>query len=106
IIATAVVVAAVLSFGTDKASFQSALRSAFARSLRLQKPPLELSGSTDNRRLLDLLVIALPAAAAVLLTLLNVFNLWLAARIVNVSGRLRRPWPDLTTLTLPGFTPA
>ena len=48
----------------------------------------------------------LPAAAAVLLTLLNVFNLWLAARIVNVSGRLRRPWPDLTTLTLPGFTPA
>src|SRR5437870_5078231 len=26
---------------------------------------------------------------------------WLAARIVKVSGRLRRPWPDLSTLALP-----
>jgi len=106
LIATAVVVVAVLSFGTDKETFQSALRSAFERALRLQTQPLGLPANTDSQRLLDLLVIALPAAAAVLLTLLNVFNLWLAARIVNVSGRLRRPWPDLTTLTLPGFTTA
>ena len=28
-------------------------------------------------------------------------NLWLAARIVKISGRLRRPWPDLANLTLP-----
>lgn len=28
-------------------------------------------------------------------------NLWLAGRITQASGRLVRPWPDLTTLTLP-----
>ena len=44
-------------------------------------------------------------AAAVLATLVNVFNLWLAARIVKVSGRLRRPWPDLAELQLPVLRP-
>jgi len=41
----------------------------------------------------------------VLLTILNTFNLWLAARVVKVSGRLRRPWPDLSAMTLPSFAP-
>ena len=51
------------------------------------------------------MVVALPPAAGVLLTILNTFNLWLAARIVKVSGRLRRPWPDLSSMALPGITP-
>jgi hypothetical protein len=30
------------------------------------------------------------------------FNLWLAGRIAQISGRLKRPWPDVpSTLTLP-----
>jgi hypothetical protein len=28
-------------------------------------------------------------------------NLWLASLIVKLSGRLRRPWPDLTALSFP-----
>jgi hypothetical protein len=40
----------------------------------------------------------------VLATLINVFNLWFAGRIVRVSGRLRRPWPDLSALALPSTT--
>src|SRR5205807_494336 len=44
--------------------------------------------------------------AAVLATLLNAVNLWLAARIVRLSGRLRRPWPDLSTIALPPSAPA
>ena len=56
-----------------------------------------------SERLIDLLVLAIPPAAAVLATLVNVFNLWLAGRIVKVSGRLRRPWPDLAELQLPGY---
>jgi hypothetical protein len=53
---------------------------------------------------IDLLVIAVPPAAAVFSTITNLLNLWLAARIVKVSGRLSRPWPDLTALTLPPAT--
>jgi hypothetical protein len=52
------------------------------------------------------MVSILPPAAAVLTTLIYVVNLWLAGRIVRVSGRLRRPWPDLAALILPAFTPA
>jgi hypothetical protein len=46
-------------------------------------------------------VVAIPAAAAVLSTIICLVNLWLAARIVRISGRLSRPWPDLAALTLP-----
>ena len=48
----------------------------------------------------------LPPAAAVLTTVTNVVNLWLAERIVKVSGRLRRPPPDLSAMRFPSYAPA
>lgn len=106
IVGTLVIVVAVLSFGTDKETFQSEIRNAFERALRAQDGQTQLPGRADTRRVIDILVVALPPAAAVLLTILNTFNLWLAARIVKVSGRLRRPWPDLSAMALPVITPA
>jgi hypothetical protein len=100
IIGAIVVLVAVPNFGTDKETFQAGLRSAFERAIQLQSPA-ETSGRPDFDKLVDILVLAIPPAAAVLATLVNVFNLWLAARIVRVSGRLRRPWPDLSELQLP-----
>ena len=44
--------------------------------------------------------IAAPISAAASV-LISVILLWVAGRIVDASGRLPRPWPDLTTLTLP-----
>lgn len=35
------------------------------------------------------------------LTVLMTFYLWLAARIVQISGRLMRPWPDIPATTMP-----
>jgi hypothetical protein len=104
IIGALVIAVAVLNFGTDKETFQTEIRSAFERALRAQGQT-QIPGRTDTGRVIDILVAALPPAAAVLLTILNSFNLWLAARVVKVSGRLRRPWPDLSMLTLPNFTP-
>lgn len=103
ILGTAVVLIAIPNFGTDKESVQAGLRSAFERAMRL--PDAGAPGRADIERLIDLFVAAIPPAAAVLTTLLNVINLWLAGRIVRVSGRLRRPWPDLTTLSLPPYAP-
>ncbi len=99
IISAALVIIAVPNFGTDKESFQAGLRVAFERAIqpRAPGPPL----GADMERLVDILVAAIPPAAAVLATLISVFNLWFASRIVRVSGRLRRPWPDLSALTLP-----
>ncbi len=105
IIGALIVLVAVPNFGTDKESFQAGLRSAFERAIQSQATPdlRAASGGHDFERLIDLLVLAIPPAAAVLATLINVFNLWLAGRIVKVSGRLRRPWPDLAELQLPGY---
>ena len=88
VIGTLVVAAAVPNFGTDLESLQAALRKAYERILR-------------DQSLIDILVVAVPPAAAVFSTVTNLFNLWLAARIVKISGRLARPWPDLTALMLP-----
>jgi Predicted membrane protein (DUF2232) len=107
IIAAIVVAIAVPNFGTDKETFQAGLRRAFERAIRMQPSP-DLPappGRPETDRLIDLLVIVIPPAAAVLATLLNLINLWLAARIAKVSGRLRRPWPDLSALALPGIAP-
>ncbi|MGA7486677.1 MAG: DUF2232 domain-containing protein [Xanthobacteraceae bacterium] len=88
VIGTLVVAAAIPNFGTDQESLQAALRNAYERILR-------------DQSLIDILVVAVPPAAAVFSTVTNLFNLWLAARVVKISGRLARPWPDLTALMLP-----
>jgi len=53
---------------------------------------------SDPSRLIDILVTVLPPAAAVLAAVTNVVNLWLAERIVKISGRLRRPASDLPAM--------
>jgi hypothetical protein len=88
VVGTLVVAAAVPNFGTDQESLQAALRKTYERILR-------------DQSVIDVLVVAVPPAAAVFSTVTNLFNLWLAARIVKISGRLTRPWPDLAALTLP-----
>jgi hypothetical protein len=91
VIGTLVVAAAIPNFGSDQQSLQSNLRRIYERIVR-------------EPSIIDLLVVAVPPAAAVFTMLTNVFNLWLAARAVKISGRLKRPWPDLAALSLPVST--
>jgi hypothetical protein len=100
----------VFAFGTDQESYQSALKVAFERVLRAQTgtaadQPLVLPGTKDTNALLDLLVVVMPLAAAVLSAVTMLANLWLAGRIALFSGRLSRPWPDLGALRFPASTP-
>jgi hypothetical protein len=100
-----IVGAALLSFGTDLAG----LKSAFHAMLdgRLQDAVGEqLDNPEEAARLVDLLVMIVPAAAAVSFTLSTVVNLWLAGRIVKISGRLPRPWPRLADMRFPSLAPA
>jgi hypothetical protein len=102
-----VVLFAVPTFGTDQESFETTLRTAFERTLRAQTPETgpRAPSAVDRGIVLDFLVAVLPPLAAVLSTVTNVFNLWLAGRVVSVSGRLKRPWPDLSAIKLPGHAP-
>ena len=100
-----------VQFGGNEATIQETLHSGFERMLRLQldipaDKPLVVPGIDDPGRLIDLLVAVLPPAAAVLGTITQLLNLWLAGRIVRTSGRLRRPWPDLAATRLPAVTMA
>ncbi len=110
ILAAAIVIMAIPNFGLDEESFRGALRRAFERVLRVQtrtapEAPLSVPG-VDAGRLIDLLVAVIPLAAAVVATITNTVNLYLAGRIVKVSGRLRRPWPDLPAVRFPAYAPA
>ena len=51
--------------------------------------------------MVDLLVVVLPPAAAVIAAITLTGNLWLAGQVVKLSGRLKRPWPDLAALSFP-----
>ena len=68
--------------------------------------PLTVPGVSNADRLIDFMVAAIPPAAAVLATITNVLNLWLAARIVKFSGLLKRPWPQLPAMTFPPLAAA
>lgn len=105
VIAAAMVTSVILNLGTDEESYRRVLRGMFEQVLRVNArspsgAPAPTAEQTD--RLLDLLVIVVPIGAAVLATVTNTVNLWLAARIVAMSGRLKRPWPDIAALRLPG----
>ena len=106
-----VIIVAIPAFGTDAESFRAGLKHALDRVLHAEigTPPdatLMLPGLSDANRLLDFLVAAVPPAAAVVSTVTSLANLWLAGRIVRISGRLKRPWPDLRSMELPRFAPA
>ena len=110
ILGALVIMAALPQFGGSEAAIQSTLRSGFERMLRAQMhiPPgesLTVPGVSDPDRLIEILVAVLPPAAAVLTTMTQLLNLWLAARIVKISGRLKRPWPDLADMRFPAATP-
>lgn len=106
-----VIVFVVLKFGIDAESYRSTLHKLFEQVLRAQMrtpagAPLQVPGVTDVERFIDLIVTIVPPAAAAMAAVTNNVNLWLAGRIVKVSGRLRRPWPDIAAMRFPRFAPA
>jgi hypothetical protein len=104
-----VVIAAIPNFGMDEEAFRAGLRNSFERVLKAQghvSGDVSADLNVDSQRIVDVLAMVIPPAAAVLATLTNTINLWLAGRIVSVSGHLRRPWPDLPGLRFPSYAPA
>jgi hypothetical protein len=109
--AALIVVVAIPNFGTDVDSFRAGLSRALTSMLQAETgdsagAPLSVSGVSNTGRLIAFLVVAVPAAAAILATITNVINLWLAARVVSFSGRLKRPWPQLSRITFPPLVAA
>jgi hypothetical protein len=105
-LAALIVVVAIPNFGTDAESFRAGLYNALTRMLQIENgtpasSPINVPGVSNADRLIVFLVAAIPPAAAVLATITNVLNLWLAASIVKFSGLMKRPWPQLSAMTFP-----
>lgn len=106
IISALIVIAALSTLGTTEETVRNELRRGFELILRGQTTPLAVPGLPNADSRIDGLVSAAPPAAAISVTFINLISLWLAGRIVKVSNRLRRPWPDLAQITFPPLAPA
>jgi hypothetical protein len=110
IAAACVVAVTMLRYGFDLAQMRAGLRRELELVLRFisRSPadgPLQLPNIRDPERLIEILVLIIPPMKAIALTITSLFNLWVAALIVRISGRLRRPWPRIAEMTFPPFAP-
>jgi hypothetical protein len=87
---------ALMAFGTDVAAITGALRQSWLLILN----PHDTVATGEIEQLADALATITPAAAAMVFMITLTLNLWLAAKITATSGRLHRPWPELTLAAL------
>ncbi len=95
---------ALLLMGGDTATLSKAMRTLVEAFVKTELPQIPGAAPlTDvqideiSNRALGLL----PWTLAALSMITTLLNLWLAGRITLASGRLVRPWPDFSRLTLP-----
>jgi hypothetical protein len=100
IFAALTAIAALLTLGSDSAEINAALRRGLGRVVDVRGG----MASGEKSGLIDALVAAAPAAAAVVTMTTLSLNLFLAGRITATSARLIRPWPNLNDTALPPMT--
>lgn len=101
VLAALSVIVAIPNFGVDAETFRASMRTSLNAVLHLDASTAGQSGVSKGDRILSFLVNAIPPAAAVVATITSLFNLWIAARVVKFSGRLARPFPQLSAMTFP-----
>jgi hypothetical protein len=99
-VAALVTFIALLALGTDAASIHATMRDGLIRVLR----GADVSLSPEIASLIDAVIAVSPAIATAFSTMALALNLGLAAKITSMSGRLRRPWPDLRAAAVPPMT--
>jgi hypothetical protein len=102
VLSALIVVGDILHVGED--TFRASMQRFVARVLRSDD-----RGAADQalaQQIVDLLMIYLPMAAGVVTTPISAMCVALAAQIVKISGRLRRPWPELSAMRFPAYAPA
>jgi hypothetical protein len=89
-----------LVFGKGADAITAALRTALLQVF----PAREGLSAGEIEQLVDALITILRGLSAMFVVTTLTLNLWLAAKISAVSGRLHRPWPDLKSTALPPMT--
>lgn len=106
IIGAAIVAIVMLNVRVDEQQFQAAIKLTLERMAKeYGKSGPDLS-AVDAKLMGDLIMSFMPPLAAAMITVAYALNLYVAGRVVMVSGRLKRPWPDLAALRFPRYTSA
>jgi Predicted membrane protein (DUF2232) len=98
---------AVVALGSgDYGSYRDAMRQALEAFLRIDAgspaaSPLPAPSGLSAAEILNGFIAAFPAFLASSFALILALNLWLAARVVAISGRLARPWPFIPETAMP-----
>ena len=99
-LATLLTAGSLYSLGSDASAISDAMRRGFAKILSM----VSETTVTENDPRVGLMVAVIPVLVAASQMATLTLNLWLAAKVAAVSGRLHRPWPDLSSTSLPPMT--
>jgi hypothetical protein len=92
--------AVLLTIGTDAATINETLRQRTAQSLQIMSGSAVSASDPAIQSFAAIVPILIAMSGMTTITL----NLLVAVKVAATSGRLRRPWPDLTTTALPPMT--
>jgi hypothetical protein len=99
-LATLLTAGSLFSLGSDASAISDAMRRGFAKILSL----VSETTVTESDPRVGLMVAVTPVLVAASQMATLTLNLWLAAKVAAVSGRLHRPWPILSGTSLPPMT--
>ncbi|MGI9415876.1 MAG: DUF2232 domain-containing protein [Hyphomicrobiales bacterium] len=102
VLSPALMAVSIVLSGMDAAAFREAIRQFSELWLKAQpelRAQFEQAGGIEP--LVDFLVRMVPSFATSVWMLLIMGNLWLAAKVLDVSGRSMRPWPPFPDIEFP-----
>src|SRR5690606_16029253 len=94
----------ILFFGPTADQFEQNVRALFNRLIDAQpalRESLEQSGANGIDRVIDTFIVMVLPVSATLWVLATLLNIWLASKVLAMSGRPPRPWPPFRELVLP-----
>ncbi|WP_188610546.1 DUF2232 domain-containing protein [Chelatococcus reniformis] len=105
-IAAVVTILVPLAQGSSLAAYREAMRRILDAALRGEAGadvPLNLPEGVSQDDVIAVIVAAIPIISAMFFVPIQAFNLWLAGKVVALSGRLARPWPQVSDTLMPRF---
>jgi len=105
VIAGCLATLALLSTATDMEGLRSSLRetleNSFLRQIEASQPGGQTLGEEEMATFTELMVVSFAGAISTVWMSIAILNLWLAGLVTRTSGLLVRPWPELSSITLP-----
>lgn len=101
---------ALLTTASDVDGIRAAVRATIERMVKSGSVPVPGAqtgtiGDAEIDAMAMLMTLSMPGILATMWMVIAVLNLWLAGHATHFSGRLARPWPDLSELVLPRWFP-